>query len=248
MRKVQLYLILAMAVLLGGAVHAQDVSRETLKASLVISYPTKISACEDRMRAIQDFLAELSKHPMAQGYVVVYPPTSPLWMGENRAKQVRSQIRHLNFDPTRVTIVKGDPQGNAETEFWMVPSGAELPPLKRSNGPMSGAPVEQITKPKNFTAENEDPCFWGELWVDGYAAEMNHGWEYPGRVIIHSKNLANFRKTKNELMDLLEEYGVPARRLTFVRKPIPRDGEEGVELWILPVKKGTKSKLDLPGM
>jgi hypothetical protein len=249
MIKAQLYLIAAIALVLvlAGYVQAQEIPKEAPRARLAFSYPTKTSGCEHRMAVIFDFLSELSNNPSARGYVVVYPPTIPLWIGENRVNQVRSQIKYYRFDASRLTIVKGDPRGNAETEFWIVPGGAENPQLKEPDGIVNGAPIAQITAPKNFTEENADGCFWGELWLDGYAAEMNHGWEYPGRIVIYTKNLAAFREQKRDLTEALETYGVPARRLTFVRKPLPRDGVEAVELWILPVKKGLKTRIALPG-
>jgi hypothetical protein len=240
MTKVQLYLIAVMA--LTGYVQPQEIPKEAPKARLVTSYSTKRSACEHRMAVIDHFLGELSDDPTAHGYVVVYPVTKPLWIGENRVNQVHKHIKFRNFDPTRVTIVKGDPKKDSETEFWIVPPGADNPPLKKSDVAVDVASIGPITEPKNFTAENPDPCYWGELWLDGYAAEMNHGWEYPGKVVIYAKNLATFRKRKTELIELLAMHGVHAKRLTFLRKPLPREGEEAVELWILPVKKGTKAK------
>lgn len=240
MTKVQLYLIAAVA--LAGYVQPQEVPKEAPKARLVSSYATERSACEHRMAVIDHFFGELNEDPTAQGYVVVYPVTKPLWIGENRVNQVHKHIKFRNFDPTRVTIVKGDPQRDSETEFWILPPGADKPPLKKADVSLKGAPIEQITRPKNFTAENPDPCYWGELWLDGYAAEMNLGWEYPGKVVIYSKNLEAFGKLKTELIELLAMHGVNSKRLTFVRKSLPGEGEEAVELWILPVKKGAMTK------
>jgi hypothetical protein len=76
---------------------------------------------------------------------------------------------------------------------------------------------------------------------------MNHGWEYPGRIEIFARDLVAFKQKRIELIDQLAKYGVPAKRLTFVRKLVPRDGVEAVELWILPVKKGLKTRIELPG-
>lgn len=250
MRNIRKSLIAGMVILLGaGYLPAQETSQNAEKAKLLFSYPTKTSGCEHRMWVIFDFLSELSKNPSAQGYVVVYPPASPHWIGQNRVNQVHSQIKYYKFDPSRVTIEKGDPQVNAQTEFWIVPPGAENPPRKKSDVTVAGAPITQLTAPKNFSEENGDECTGGRVWLrwlDGYAAEMNYGWTYPGRIVIYTKNLTTFRELKKELVESLEVYGVSAKRLTFVRKPIPLDGEETVELWILPVKKGLKSTIETP--
>lgn len=220
---------------------------ELPKAKLVEAISATDSNCEYRRAVFDSYLTELSNNPSAQGYVVIYQITRPVWLAMSRAKEFRKHLGIRNFDPTRVTIVEGGSQGDPKIELWLVPPGAENPTLKEFDGVVNAAPMVQIIKPKNFTEENPDHCVWGELYLEEYATEMNHGWEYPGRIIIHAKNLSAFRERKRELTAELAKYDVPAKRLTFVHKPALR-GEEWVELWILPVKKGTKPTIELPGM
>ena len=245
MTKVQLYLVAAMAVLFAGCVQAQDTPYEIPKAKLVEAISTTDSNCEYRRAVMDTFLTELSNDPSAQGYVVIYQIIRPVWLAKSRASEIRKHMEIRRFDPSRLTIVEGGSQGNPMIEFWIVPPGAENPQLKEFDGAVNAAPMEQIIEPKNFTEENPDHCLWGELYLEEYATEMNHGWEYPGRVVIHAKNLAAFQKRRRELTAELAKYDVPARRLTFVRKPALR-GEEWVELWILPVKKGAKQNIEAP--
>jgi hypothetical protein len=247
MKNLKLYLAAAMAVLFAGCVHAQDGPQENPKAKLVEAISTTDSSCEHRRAVMDTFLSELSNNPSAQGYVVIYRITLPVWLAKSRSNELRKHLEMRRFDASRVTIVEGSSQGDPEIEFWLVPPGAENPELKEFDGVVNGPPMEQVTKPKNFTEANPDHCLWGELYLEEYATEMNWGWEYPGRIVIYAKNLAAFQKRKQELITELAKFEVPAKRLTFLRKPALR-GEEWVELWILPVKKGTKPTIELPGM
>jgi len=247
MKKVQLYLVAAMAVVLAGCVHAQEAPQEVPKAKLIEAVSTLESTCEYRMNVMDTMLTQLGNDPSAQGYVVIYQITKPVWLAKSRANEARKHMAMRRFDHSRVTIVEGGSQGDPKIEYWLVPPGAENPELKEFDGVVNAGPMEQITEPKNFTEENPDQCHWGELYLEEYATEMNHGWDYPGRVVVYAKTLAAFQKRKKELTAELAKFDVPAKRLTFVRKPAVR-GEEGVELWILPVKKGTKPNIEWPGM
>jgi len=247
MKKVQVYLIAAMALALAGCVHAQDAPVERPKPTLIKSISTIESNCECRSAEYDAFLAELSNNPAAQGHVVIYHQVRPTWLAMSRAKELRRHLGIRRFDASRVTIVEGSWQGDPQIELWMVPPGAENPLTKESDGVVNAGPFEQVTEPTNFTQANPDGCNSGELFLEEYAAEMNHGWEYPGRIVVYSKNVASFQKRKRELTTEIAKYEVTAKRLTFVQKPA-KNGEEWVELWILPVKKGTKPKIELPGM
>ena len=247
MKIVRMYLIAAMAVLLAGCVHAQDAPMETPKPVLLKSFSTIESNCESRRADYDAFFAELGNNPAAQGYVVIYDQVRPIWLAMSRAKELRGYLGIRRFDPSRVTIVEGPLQGDPQIELWIVPPGAENPTTRESDGSVEGPPFEQVTKPTNFTEANPDGCNTGELFLEEYATEMNHGWEYPGRIVVYSKNIASFQKRKRELTAQLAKYEVPSKRLTFVQKPA-KNGEEWVELWILPVKRGTKPTIELPGM
>lgn len=245
MNKVRMYLIAATAVVLAGCVHAQDAPVEMPKPVLLNSFSTIKSNCESRRADYDAFFAELANNPAAQGYVVIYDQVQPIWLAMSRAKELRGYLGIRRFDASKVTIVEGPLQGDPQIELWIVPPGADNPKAKESDGAVNAGPLEQVTKPKNFTEANPDGCNSGELFLEEYATEMNFGWDYPGRIVIHAKNLAAFQKRKRELTAELAKYEVQARRLTFVRKPALR-GEEWVELWILPVKKGAKPNIEAP--
>lgn len=245
MKKLSLCLYALIVLTAASGVHAQDAIPELPKAKLYSSVSTVRSSCEHRMSIMDGFFSELSNDPNTQGYVVVYPTTSPVWLGKSRANEVRKYMKRRGMDPGRVTIMEGSSQGDAQTEYWIVPPGAESPQLKETDGVVNAGPMDQITQPKNFTEQNPDHCLWGELYLEEYATEMNFGWEYPGKIIVYSKNLAGFQKRKRELTAELTKYNVQAKRLTFLRK-VARNGEEWVELWILPVKKGTKPAIEPP--
>jgi len=77
MKKVQVYLIAAMALALAGCVHAQDAPVELPKPVLVKSISTIESNCEYRSAEYDAFLAELGNNPAAQGHVVIYHQVRP---------------------------------------------------------------------------------------------------------------------------------------------------------------------------
>ena len=111
MKNLKLYLVAAMAVLFAGCVHAQDVPEEMPKAKLIEAISTTDSGCEHRRAVMDTFLNELGNNPSAQGYVVIYQITLPVWLAKSRANELKKHLEMRRFDTSRVTIVEGGSQG-----------------------------------------------------------------------------------------------------------------------------------------
>lgn len=243
MKKLKPQLLLILILGLTACVNAQE---DRPKATLVNSLPTVSSDCEDRMMVMDRYIARLNEEPAAQGYIIIYKEFNPEWMAKSREKEIRNYLAAQKFDNSRVTIALGGEQGGATVEYWVVPPGADNPGLREWDGSVSGPPPEPITEPRNFSEDFSDHCGTGELYLEGYAEELDFFGPSPGRIVVQARSAIAFQKRKKELTAELAKYGIAAKRLTFVYKPDKQ--EEWVELWILPLKKGTKSKLEFPGM
>lgn len=243
MKKLTPWLLLILVAGLTACVNAQE---EHSKATLMGSVLTVRSDCEARMTILDRYIARLNEEPAAQGYVIIYKRLGSEWMAKSREKEIRNYLTAHNIDTSRVTITVGGVRGGATIEYWIVPPGADNPTLKEWDDGVSGPPPSLIKEPRNFSEEYPDDCETGELYLEGYAEELDFVGPYPGRIIVQAKSPAAFQKRRNEITTELAKYGIAAKRLTFLYKPNKQ--EESVELWILPLKKGMKSNLDLPGM
>lgn len=70
------------------------------------------------------FFTELSNNPSAQGYIINFGTKREIARVE---KVIRYQVKVRNFDLTRITFVSGGAAENSQTQFWLVPVGAENP-------------------------------------------------------------------------------------------------------------------------
>lgn len=70
------------------------------------------------------FFTELGNNPTAQGYIFNFGTKREIAQVE---KVVRYQIKVRNFDSERITFVSGGAAENLQTQFWLVPIGAETP-------------------------------------------------------------------------------------------------------------------------
>jgi hypothetical protein len=93
------------------------------QAQLVDTYG-KLSNDDVKAR-IQGFYTSLNADPNAHGYIIIYG--TPAQIRAARA-QITKAISFQKFDPSRVTIVEGPPQGtDVQVKLYLVPAGAENP-------------------------------------------------------------------------------------------------------------------------
>jgi hypothetical protein len=92
-------------------------------ATLVDEYG-KLSNDDVKAR-IDGFYTQLNNDPTSHGYIIVYG--TPAQIKAARA-QINKAISFRKYDPSRVTIVEGPPQGDeVHVKLYLVPAGAENP-------------------------------------------------------------------------------------------------------------------------
>ena len=92
------------------------------------------SADEDKAR-YDSCVIQAQNTPDAQLYVIVYPGTDRLSTTRNTYDRVSKRaldymVKTRGFDPRRISIVKGTPRPRTTVELWIVPPGANPPPVQ----------------------------------------------------------------------------------------------------------------------
>jgi hypothetical protein len=77
-------------------------------------------------RRLNKFVAELQENPNNQGYIILYGTNKEL---AARERPIINEIRLLNVDPSRITVVRGGTleSGKVYTKLYRVPPGADNP-------------------------------------------------------------------------------------------------------------------------
>ena len=94
--------------------------------------------CCERFRSVMDeFFAEVTTHPDATGYVIIYEGgrhdicsvKRQAAVGEidEIIRTVRNHVAFRNVDPKRFSIVDGGYRESWYAEFWIVPKGSTIP-------------------------------------------------------------------------------------------------------------------------
>lgn len=130
----KLLLVIALPVaILGQDIAVSDGKHDVSEAVLFDEYG-RVGECEFRSR-VDVLLAELSKQPQVQGYIINYNGTNvlPAQYGVlSRERELMNHIRFRRFDPSRITFVNGGYRDEIITELWLVPPGAEAPKPSRT--------------------------------------------------------------------------------------------------------------------
>ena len=80
---------------------------------------------DDVKARIDSFYTQLNNDPSSKGYIIIYG--TPAQIKAARA-QIDKAIAFRKYDPSRVTIVEGPPQGtDVQVKLYMVPAGATNP-------------------------------------------------------------------------------------------------------------------------
>ncbi|HQU85574.1 MAG TPA: hypothetical protein PKY59_20740 [Pyrinomonadaceae bacterium] len=95
---------------------------------------------EVKMR-MDNFQIALANDPSAIGYIINYGLPKEI---AKRRKQLWKSIYFRKYDPQRITYIDGGFSPKINTEFWLVPSGAEPPTPQEF--------VEKINEFENATA------------------------------------------------------------------------------------------------
>ncbi len=83
------------------------------------------SVSNGELRYLTDkFFLELVNNSTVRGYIINYGKTKFV---TSREKILRGRINLRNFDPSRITFIRGGNKKDFTTELWIVPQGAEPP-------------------------------------------------------------------------------------------------------------------------
>lgn len=78
---------------------------------------------------LDNFYVELNNNPSATGYIINFGSAIEITRVE---KVIRDQVNFRKFDRQRLVIVNGGKAEKLQTQFWLVPAGAE-PPIPEYN-------------------------------------------------------------------------------------------------------------------
>jgi hypothetical protein len=212
---------------------------ETPKPVLFDELPTA-AACEYGNARLDSFFAELNNNPESQGYIVIYATPERVGAAGNREQLARNFMRFRNFDPSRITFVRGPYRKNAITQFWRVPPGSAAPDLLPADAaaPPEASPKTDSSKPYIFATRYSDglpECQVPMYDLKAYAEVLNSEPRSRGRVVIAESSRANFNREMRETQAELTAHGVAKPRITYTYKYVrPNRAMESTELWILP--------------
>jgi hypothetical protein len=212
---------------------------ETPKPVLFDELPTA-AACEYGNARLDSFFAELNNNPESQAYIVIYATPERVGAAGNREQLARNFMRFRNFDPSRITFVRGPYRKNAITQFWRVPPGSAAPDLLPADAaaPPEASPKTDSSKPYIFATRYSDglpECQVPMYDLKAYAEVLNSEPRSRGRVVIAESSRANFNREMRETQAELTAHGVAKPRITYTYKYVrPNRAMESTELWILP--------------
>lgn len=91
------------------------------------------SADDDKAR-FDNCVIQVQNAPDSKLYIVIYPGTDKLSRTRNTYERLSKRaldyiVRTRGLDPTRVQFIKGSPRDRTTYKMWVVPPGAQLPPI-----------------------------------------------------------------------------------------------------------------------
>jgi hypothetical protein len=212
---------------------------EIPKPVLVDEFATTVP-CEDGNARLDSFFTELSNNPDSQGFIVIYANPERAGAARNREQLARNFMRFRNFDPSRITFVRGPYRKNAMTQFWRVPPGSAAPDLLPADAaaPPEASPETDSSKPYLYATRYSDglpECQVPMYDLKAYAEALNTEPRSRGRIVIAEPSRANFNREMLEIQAELTAHGVAKPRVTFIYKYVrPNRAMESTELWVIP--------------
>lgn len=83
---------------------------------------------------LDNFFVELNNNPSAQGYIFNFGAAREIARVE---RVIRNQMKVRNFNPEQVAFISGGAAKKLQTQFWLVPAGAETPTPEYTEEPKS---------------------------------------------------------------------------------------------------------------
>jgi hypothetical protein len=204
--------------------------------TLLASASTAGNNCEYVLMIMDRLIAELGNDPNASGVIIIYRDAGKPGAFMNRRREVSDWMRIRGFDPTRVTIIDGTFRAKAETEFWVRPAGAEMPPVKAADVAAPAASATEVKLPYIHSSQYSDGiqgCSGPGLDPQGFAEELAANPALHGKVVVADSSQKNYRRISADIAAALRNARIKPRRVRYVFKQVkPRQLAEYAELWI----------------
>lgn len=111
-------------------------------AAYTVQIPRKISSIlvdnypplprDDEKARLDNFAIQLQNDPSAKGYIIVYG--GPRATAAEKQKRIKRALDYLTatrgIDAARIVTLDGGPREQTTTELWIVPLGADPPPVR----------------------------------------------------------------------------------------------------------------------
>jgi len=201
--------------------------------------------CESAMAQLDAFAIELQNDPTALGTIVTYGDrTKPFdsffreaWIGRYLTKRIAG--------PGRVKLVRGEFRSEAKTEIWIVPAGADDPPIVDAKWRYE---LSGLTKPLKFGTTGD----FGIVECDNYDfgvlvkfLEANQSMTV--KAVFRETRAAKYRAAVKEFGDALAGKGIARDRLkaSYVRVA---GGKylESTEFWLVPSSIANVKEKEIP--
>ena len=186
--------------------------------------------CEYYTARLSNLFVNLNANPNSRGYVVIRGK------GADIQKKLRYELwlyggaKTYNFDTTRITEVRGPDAGDIKTQFWIVPSGAEIPAFETASWDFT---LTSASKPFVFYAESSDTLCTSARYESLYSELLTANPTFRGNIVIYTESLNSFAKSRQAILKKLSS--VDRERLRFFYKKVVDFPH--VEWWLVPAKK-----------
>jgi len=106
---------------------------ETPKSFVCDEFESR-TADDDKAR-FDNCAIQIQNLPEGQLYIIMYPGTDRMSTTRNTYERLSKRmlnylVRSRGVDPRRITLVKGTPRVKTTYQLWIVPTGADLPPMQ----------------------------------------------------------------------------------------------------------------------
>jgi hypothetical protein len=190
-------------------------------------------SCEDLFARADGFVYELGNRRNSTGYAIIYGEKNRLFRNLIPEQSLLGSMLWRKLERDRLIILRGEERDTIEVEFWLVPAGAEKPPLKEAAWDLTFPPG---SKPFLFDSNGEDIiCPTPYLRVELFSEFLNANLGSKGNVVITAASSGAIRREKAKLLERLKANNIQLNRLRFFERKdssYPR-----IELWLVPKRK-----------
>ncbi len=205
---------------------------------------------EDLMARFDAFFMALLNDPTAKGYFVFYGDSAIEGTNLNFIKYLTEIYPKKRFDEKRLFLLRGANQNQMKIQFWIIPSGANLPTPESEFVSQKITSTTQFDKGwADFNKDNGKLNIYSNGFLDlgcnfdpnrnAFAKTLLLNNELTGYLVIYTKfgknktyadSIANFA-----LKELTKTYKVPGNRLRTIYGGNREKPE--IEFWFVPKDK-----------